>query len=78
MVTTHIQLLTREPKDRPSVEGGLVALRTTKDLGAQARPAVWASGFNTPLHTDGYRDHSAATRDQGLPEAHRQPDDVSV
>ncbi|NMG45111.1 TonB-dependent receptor [Aromatoleum toluvorans] len=63
-----IQLFSRDPQGAPSVYGGLLggSWGTTKvDIGAEGEKngvgyLVDASRFDT----DGYRDHSAATRDQ--------------
>jgi iron complex outermembrane recepter protein len=63
-----IQLFTREPKGAPTVEtrfaAGSDGLRKT-DINAQGRSG--AVGYlldGSRFETDGYRDHSAATRDQ--------------
>jgi len=76
-----IQLFTREPEDRSSVEGGFAAgsYGTTKtDLTAQGKLdglgyVINASRFST----DGYRDHSAATREQTFAKITGKPDDDS-
>ncbi len=76
-----IQLFTREPEGRPSVEGSFAAgsYGTTKaGLGAQGSLdglgyVIDASRFST----DGYRDHSAATREQTFVKITGRPDDVS-
>jgi iron complex outermembrane receptor protein len=76
-----IQLFTREPEARPSVEGGFAAgsYGTTKaDLTAQGKLdglgyVINASRFDT----DGYRDHSAATREQAFAKLTGKPDDDS-
>ncbi|WP_300440940.1 TonB-dependent receptor [Zoogloea sp.] len=76
-----IQLFTREPEARPSVEGGFAAgsYGTTKaDLTAQGKLdglgyVINASRFST----DGYRDHSAATREQAFAKITAKPDDDS-
>lgn len=73
-----IQLFTREPEARPSVEGGFAAgsYGTTKaDLTAQGKLdglgyVINASRFST----DGYRDHSAATREQAFAKITTKPD----
>ncbi|HQX07866.1 MAG TPA: TonB-dependent receptor plug domain-containing protein, partial [Zoogloea sp.] len=73
-----IQLFTREPEARPSVEGGFAAgsYGTTKaDLTAQGKLdglgyVINASRFST----DGYRDHSAATREQAFAKITTRPD----
>jgi len=76
-----IQLFTREPTGRPSVEGGFAAgsYGTTKaEIGAQGQ--VDGIGYvldATRLKTDGYRDHSAATREQAFAKITTKPDDVS-
>ncbi len=76
-----IQLFTREPAGRPSVEGGFAAgsYGTTKaELGAQGQ--LDGIGYvidATRLKTDGYRDHSAATREQAFAKITTKPDDVS-
>ncbi|MBL8453700.1 MAG: TonB-dependent receptor [Zoogloea sp.] len=76
-----IQLFTREPEDRPSVEGGFAAgsYGTTKaDLGAQGKAGGLGYVFNASrFDTNGYRDHSAATRDQAFLKLTGKPDDVS-
>ncbi|HQA09849.1 TonB-dependent receptor [Zoogloea sp.] len=76
-----IQLFTREPEERPSVEGGFAAgsYGTTKaDLTAQGKLdglgyVINASRFST----DGYREHSAATREQTFAKITGKPDDDS-
>ena len=76
-----IQLFTREPEDRPSVEGGFAAgsYGTTKaDLGAQGKAGGLGYVFSASrFDTNGYRDHSAATRDQAFLKLTGKPDDVS-
>ena len=76
-----IQLFSRDPKGAPSVRGGLVAgsWGTTKvDIGAEGEKngigyVLDASRFDT----DGYRDHSAATRDQAFGKLNFRPDQDS-
>jgi len=76
-----IQLFTREPEARPSVEGGFAAGSygsTKADLTAQGKLdglgyVINASRFST----DGYRDHSAATREQAFAKITAKPDDDS-
>lgn len=76
-----IQLFTREPEARPSVEGGFAAGSygsTKADLTAQGKLdglgyVINASRFST----DGYRDHSAATREQAFAKITAKPDDES-
>ncbi|WP_374263724.1 TonB-dependent receptor family protein [Zoogloea sp.] len=76
-----IQLFTRKPAGRPSVEGGFAAgsYGTTKaELGAQGQ--LDGLGYvidATRFKTDGYRDHSAATREQAFAKITTKPDDVS-
>ena len=76
-----IQLFTREPAGRPSVEGGFAAgsYGTTKaEISAQGQ--LEGLGYvidATRLKTDGYRDHSAATREQAFAKITTKPDDVS-
>lgn len=76
-----IQLFTREPSARPSVEGGFAAgsYGTTKaEIGAQGQ--LEGLGYvldATRLKTDGYRDHSAATREQAFAKIVTRPDDDS-
>ena len=73
-----IQLFTREPEARPSVEGGFAAGSygsTKADLTAQGKLdglgyVINASRFST----DGYRDHSAATREQAFAKITARPD----
>lgn len=76
-----IQLFTREPENRPSVEGGLAvgSYGTTKaNLGAQGKAGGLGYVLSTShFDTDGYRDHSAATRDQAFLKLTGKPDDVS-
>ena len=65
-----IQLFTREPTGRPSVEGGFAAgsYGTTKaEISAQGQLDNLGYVIDaTRLKTDGYRDHSAATREQAF------------
>ncbi len=76
-----IQLFTREPTGRPSIEGGFAAgsYGTTKaEINAQGQ--LEGLGYvidATRLKTDGYRDHSAATREQAFAKITTKPDDVS-
>lgn len=76
-----IQLFSRDPKGAPSVYGGVLggAWGTTKvDIGAEGEKngvgyLVDASRFDT----DGYRHHSAATRDQLFGKLLLRPDEDS-
>lgn len=76
-----IQLFSRDPKGAPSVRGGVIAgsWGTTKvDIGAEGEKngigyVLDASRFDT----DGYRDHSAATRDQAFGKLIFRPDQDS-
>ena len=76
-----IQLFTREPGERPSVEGGFAAgsYGTTKaDVGTSGKAGALGYVFSASrFDTDGYRDHSAATRDQAFLKLTGNPDDVS-
>jgi iron complex outermembrane receptor protein len=76
-----IQLFSRDPKGAPSVRGGVLggSWGTTKiDVGAEGEKngvgyLLDASRFDT----DGYRDHSSATRDQAFAKLNLAPDAVS-
>ncbi|NMF87704.1 TonB-dependent receptor family protein [Aromatoleum petrolei] len=76
-----IQLFSRDPKGAPTVRGGVLggSWGTTKvDIGAEGEKngvgyVVDASRFDT----DGYRDHSAATRDQLFGKLVFRPDQES-
>ncbi|MDD3352859.1 TonB-dependent receptor [Zoogloea sp.] len=76
-----IQLFTRAPSERPSVEGGFAAgsYGTTKaDLGASGTAGALGYVFNASrFDTNGYRDHSAATRDQAFLKLTGKPDEDS-
>jgi iron complex outermembrane receptor protein len=76
-----IQLFTREPAGRPSVEGSFAAgsFGTTKaGIGAQGQLEGLGYVLDVSrLKTDGYRDHSAATREQAFAKITARPDDVS-
>jgi iron complex outermembrane receptor protein len=77
-----IQLFSRDPKDPPSVRGGVIggAWGTTKiDLGAEGERD--GSGYvldASRFDTDGYRDHSSATRDQLFGKLRLRPDEDST
>ncbi len=76
-----IQLFTREPEGRPSVEGSFAAgsYGTTK-AGLDAQGNLDGLGYvidASRFSTDGYRDHSAATREQTFVKITGRPDDVS-
>lgn len=76
-----IQLFSRDPKGTPSVRAGVLggSWGTTKyNLGAEGEKngigyVLDASRFDT----EGYRDHSSATRDQGFAKLNLHPDDDS-
>ena len=76
-----IQLFSRDGKGRPSVSGGVIAgsWDTTKvNLGAEGEAG--GVGYLLDLSrfdTEGYRDHSAATRDQGFAKLTFRPGDDS-
>ena len=76
-----IQLFTREPEARPSVEGGFAAgsYGTTKaDVTAQGKMEGLGYVLNASrFSTDGYRDHSAATREQAFAKITGKPDEDS-
>jgi iron complex outermembrane recepter protein len=73
-----IQLFTREGQGAPSVEtsvlGGSDGTWKT-DISAQGKPGSVGYVLDASrFHTDGFRDHSAATRDQALAKITTQPD----
>ncbi|MBS0355711.1 MAG: TonB-dependent receptor [Proteobacteria bacterium] len=76
-----IQLFTIEPRDNPSVDAGFAAgsYGTRKeDVTAQGKLDGLGYVLNTSrFSTDGYRDHSAATREQAFAKITGKPDDDS-
>lgn len=76
-----IQLFTIEPRDNPSVDAGFAAgsYGTRKeDITAQGKLDGLGYVLNTSrFSTDGYRDHSAATREQAFAKITGKPDDDS-
>ena len=76
-----IQLFTIEPRDNPSVDAGFAAgsYGTRKeDITAQGKLEGLGYVLNTSrFSTDGYRDHSAATREQAFAKITGKPDDAS-
>jgi iron complex outermembrane receptor protein len=73
-----IQLFTRDGQGAPSVEasvlGGSDGTWKT-DLSAQGKPGAVGYVLDASrFHTDGYRDHSAATRDQAFAKITTRPD----
>ncbi|MBS0370670.1 MAG: TonB-dependent receptor [Proteobacteria bacterium] len=76
-----IQLFTIEPRDNPSVDAGFAAgsYGTRKeDITAQGKLDGLGYVLNTSrFSTDGYRDHSAATREQAFAKITGKPDEDS-
>jgi iron complex outermembrane receptor protein len=76
-----IQLFTRDPKAPPTVELGVVAgsdgMRKT-DLNAQGKSGQFGYALDgSRFETDGYRNHSADTRDQSFAKLTFAPSDSS-
>jgi iron complex outermembrane receptor protein len=76
-----VQLFTREPKGRPTLEanvaGGSDGARKV-DLNAQGKAGAVGYAIDTSrFETDGYRDHSAARRDQSFAKLVVEPTDSS-
>jgi iron complex outermembrane recepter protein len=73
-----IQLFTREGRGAPSVETSVLGGSdgTWKaDISAQGKPGSVGYVLDASrFHTDGFRDHSAATRDQAFAKLTTQPD----
>ena len=65
-----IQLFTREPRGAPSVETSAWAGSDGSwkiDTNAEGKPGMFGYLLDVSrFHTDGFREHSAATRDQGM------------
>lgn len=76
-----IQMFTRDGHGAPTVEGGVIAgsYGTRKeDLNAQGEAGGVGYVLDTShFSTDGYRDHSAAKRDQSFAKLTMQPDEDS-
>lgn len=76
-----IQLFTRDGQGAPSVEANVFAGSYGSwkaDISAQGKPGAIGYVLDTSrFHTDGYRDHSAATRDQAFAKFTTQPDQDS-
>ena len=76
-----VQLFTRDPEERPSVAGGFAAGSygsTKADLTVEGRAEGLGYLLNASrFSTDGYRDHSAATREQAFAKITGKPDEDS-
>ena len=76
-----IQLFTRDGQGAPTVEGGLtVGSYGLHRVDVNAQGEKNGVGYvldSSQMHTDGYRDHSAATREQSMAKLTMKPDDDS-